>query len=215
MRTVLFYSKFYKNLSFPLFLWIVGQYYILKSRRSQRSILTPVVRSLIKSDHWMNLMEPLAAETPYMTSVGNHEFHYNFTHYNSRYASQSPDGNPFFYRYHKIKKKLLKQSWLRGWIFSGSPSIPTFLILSVIEKSRKYRDLDRNLKVPNKSRLHNPNNPKSRNRGWDLKIPRNLKKKHGIGMEIWESPKIPKIQKFCGFGCFPNISIPEAVAPKS
>jgi len=52
-----------------------------------------------KSDHWMNLMEPLAAETPYMTSVGNHEFHYNFTHYNSRYASQSPDGNPFFYSY--------------------------------------------------------------------------------------------------------------------
>ena len=47
----------------------------------------------------MNMMEPMAAEVPYMTSVGNHEEYFNFTHYEGRYKSQTPDGNPFFYRF--------------------------------------------------------------------------------------------------------------------
>ena len=44
-------------------------------------------------------MEPMAAEVPYMTSVGNHEEYFNFTHYEGRYKSQTPDANPFFYRF--------------------------------------------------------------------------------------------------------------------
>ena len=52
-----------------------------------------------QADNWMNMMEPMAAEVPYMTSVGNHEEYFNFTHYEGRYKSQTPDGNPFFYRF--------------------------------------------------------------------------------------------------------------------
>lgn len=49
------------------------------------------------ADDWMNKMEPVAAEYPYMVIPGNHEAKFNFSHYESRYNSVSPT-NPYYYR---------------------------------------------------------------------------------------------------------------------
>ena len=49
------------------------------------------------ADNWMNMIEPIAAEYPYMVIPGNHENFFNFTHYESRYNSVS-ETNPYYYR---------------------------------------------------------------------------------------------------------------------
>ncbi|XP_064621552.1 acid phosphatase type 7-like isoform X1 [Lineus longissimus] len=53
-------------------------------------------------DAFMNLIQPLAAKIPYMTCVGNHEWHYNFTNYKTRFAGiggGKGDGEGFFYSF--------------------------------------------------------------------------------------------------------------------
>jgi hypothetical protein len=38
-------------------------------------------------DLWARQVQPLAAYTPYMTAVGNHEHYFNWTSYSNRYVS--------------------------------------------------------------------------------------------------------------------------------
>lgn len=42
-----------------------------------------------KGDEYLNFMQDLYAQVPYLGAVGNHEGAYNFTHYKNRYASSS------------------------------------------------------------------------------------------------------------------------------
>lgn len=41
-------------------------------------------------DAFMRLIEPIAANVPYQTAVGNHEHHYNFSHYINRFGKAMP-----------------------------------------------------------------------------------------------------------------------------
>lgn len=50
-------------------------------------------------DAFMNMIEPVAARIPYMTCVGNHEWHYNFTNYKNRFTMPGGDGESFFYSF--------------------------------------------------------------------------------------------------------------------
>jgi len=45
------------------------------------------VKENVSYTHWVIIVtrEPLAANWPYMTGVGNHEGYYNFTSFNARY----------------------------------------------------------------------------------------------------------------------------------
>ncbi|XP_052767645.1 acid phosphatase type 7-like [Mya arenaria] len=51
-------------------------------------------------DKFMNMVEPLASELPYMTCPGNHENKYNFTHYKRRFSMPSDEnGDLMFYSF--------------------------------------------------------------------------------------------------------------------
>lgn len=47
-------------------------------------------------DAFMRKIEPLAAYVPYLTSVGNHEWNYNFSHYVNRFTMPNSDSNLFY-----------------------------------------------------------------------------------------------------------------------
>lgn len=51
-----------------------------------------------QGDRFMRLIEPIAAYVPYMTSVGNHEEKYNFSHYKARFSMPGQE-NGFFYSF--------------------------------------------------------------------------------------------------------------------
>jgi hypothetical protein len=44
-----------------------------------------------KGDEYMNFMQEVYAQLPYMGAVGNHEGAYNFSHYKNRYISSLGD----------------------------------------------------------------------------------------------------------------------------
>jgi acid phosphatase type 7 len=53
-------------------------------------------------DHWLNIVQPLAANYAYMTLPGNHEGHNNFTHYKQRFYMPVNDANQatnYFYSF--------------------------------------------------------------------------------------------------------------------
>lgn len=50
-------------------------------------------------DDFMNLIEPIAANLPYMTCVGNHEHDMNFTHYRERFAMPNRESENMFYSF--------------------------------------------------------------------------------------------------------------------
>lgn len=51
-------------------------------------------------DKFMNMIQPLAAELPYMTCPGNHENAYNFTHYKARFNMPTDmNGDNMFYSF--------------------------------------------------------------------------------------------------------------------
>jgi len=52
-----------------------------------------------KSDQWMDFIMPVAANIPFQTTSGNHEYKFNFTHYESRYKHVSSTANPHFYSF--------------------------------------------------------------------------------------------------------------------
>lgn len=46
-------------------------------------------------DAFLNQMQPIAAYVPYMTCPGNHEWHYNFSNYVSKFSMPNGDGTKF------------------------------------------------------------------------------------------------------------------------
>ncbi|OMJ75606.1 hypothetical protein SteCoe_25225 [Stentor coeruleus] len=53
-------------------------------------------------DHWLNIIEPVAANYAYMTLPGNHETHNNFTHYKRRFnmpLNNANQGTGYFYSF--------------------------------------------------------------------------------------------------------------------
>jgi len=50
-------------------------------------------------DQFMRQVESMAAYVPYMTSPGNHEYHYNFSNYKNRFTMPGGDGEGMFYSY--------------------------------------------------------------------------------------------------------------------
>lgn len=51
-------------------------------------------------DEFMDMVQPLAAELPYMTCPGNHENQYNFTHYKKRFTMPGDEeGENMFYSF--------------------------------------------------------------------------------------------------------------------
>ncbi|XP_060804292.1 acid phosphatase type 7 isoform X2 [Amyelois transitella] len=47
-------------------------------------------------DHFMNMIQPLAANLPYMTCPGNHESAYNFSHYSHRFSMPGARSSLFY-----------------------------------------------------------------------------------------------------------------------
>ncbi|XP_074659811.1 acid phosphatase type 7-like [Tubulanus polymorphus] len=42
-------------------------------------------------DQFMNMIQPIASKVPYMTCVGNHEFHYDYSNYKNRLGNSMPN----------------------------------------------------------------------------------------------------------------------------
>lgn len=59
-------------------------------------------------DEFMRKLEPLAAYVPYMTSVGNHDWAYNYSHYVNRFTMPGTAQN-FFYRQVHLNAEIIKQ----------------------------------------------------------------------------------------------------------
>ena len=49
--------------------------------KSEDSLIIKIYTIIIKTDDWMNFIEPIAANVPYMVIPGNHDYHFNFSHY--------------------------------------------------------------------------------------------------------------------------------------
>lgn len=52
-----------------------------------------------KGDKFMQMIEPIAANVPYMVSPGNHDTFKNFTHFKNRFAMPNPEAENFFYSF--------------------------------------------------------------------------------------------------------------------
>ena len=53
----------------------------------------------LRGDIFMEKIEPIASQVPYMTCPGNHEWHYNFTNYKARFNMPFDQKNNMFFSY--------------------------------------------------------------------------------------------------------------------
>ena len=53
----------------------------------------------LRGDIFMEKIEPIASQVPYMTCPGNHEWHYNFTNYKARFNMPFDQRNNMFFSY--------------------------------------------------------------------------------------------------------------------
>lgn len=58
-----------------------------------------------KGDEYLNFMQDLYAQVPYLGAVGNHEGAYNFTHYKNRSVTHLPLYFPPFYLFSNMQTK--------------------------------------------------------------------------------------------------------------
>ncbi|CAO3653658.1 unnamed protein product [Mucor hiemalis] len=76
-----------------------------------------------KGDEYLNFMQDLFAQVPYMGAVGNHEAAYNFSHYKNRFNivpyAESKTKNSLFYSFNY--KSLHLVSFSTEIFFTGSP----------------------------------------------------------------------------------------------
>lgn len=96
-------------------------------------------------DLFMNKIQSIAAYVPYMTSVGNHEYHYNFTQYINRFNMPNKDGsfggdNNFFYSFDIGPVHII----------SFSTEFYYFFIYGFDQVRRQYEWLEKDLKEANK-----------------------------------------------------------------
>lgn len=92
-------------------------------------------------DKFMNMIQPLTAELPYMTCPGNHENAYNFTHYKRRFCMpRDEEGHNMFYSFNIGP----------AHVISLSTEYYFFLQYGVLQALRQYYWLEEDLKEANK-----------------------------------------------------------------
>ncbi|RWS03557.1 iron/zinc purple acid phosphatase-like protein, partial [Dinothrombium tinctorium] len=94
-------------------------------------------------DQFMREIEPIAANVPYMVCVGNHEYRYNFSHYNNRFTMINEDDgaiNNFFYSFNIGP----------AHIISFSTEFHYFTQYGVTQIAKQYQWLEKDLKKANK-----------------------------------------------------------------
>jgi len=100
----------------------------------------------MRGDLFMQQIEPIASQVPYMTCPGNHEYHYNFSNYKARFSM--PGGDNMYYSFdlgpvhfvsistefyyflnYGLKQVIAQYNWLKKDLSSVNRTLTPWIVL--------------------------------------------------------------------------------------